>query len=81
MSVVDNLREFIIDELAGEGIEDVGPDDELLASGLLDSFGLERLISFLEQSYGIELSPAELEPADFRTVRSIEQLVERRRGA
>ncbi len=75
MSVTDDVREFIIDELDAGEIDGIGPDEDLLASGIIDSFGLEQLITFLQDRYRITIDPAHLTSADFRSLRSIDTFV------
>jgi acyl carrier protein len=53
------------------------PDEDIIESGLLDSLGLIELLSELEREFGIVVDLAELETDDFRTVRSITELVTR----
>jgi acyl carrier protein len=52
-------------------------DEDIIESGLLDSLGLIELLSELERDFGVVVDLAELEIADFRTVRSIAELVRR----
>lgn len=80
MSVTDDVREFIIGELAGDDGEHIEPDDDLLGSGIIDSFGLEQLIMFLQERYDITLDPAQLTATDFRSLHSVEALVHRQGG-
>ena len=64
------------DELS---IEVPGPDVDVIETGLLDSLGLVTLVVSLEQSCGVEIPFETLDVDDFRTTRSIVQLVEARR--
>jgi len=78
MSVTAELEAFILDEIAlGRG--PIGPDEDLLARGVIDSLGVTQLVAFLEDRYRIRVTDAELKPANFRTLASIEAFIARRR--
>lgn len=50
---------------------DLGAEDNLLTSGAVDSVSMMRLIGFMEDRLGVEVPPAALVPANFRTVRTM----------
>jgi acyl carrier protein len=81
MSVAVELERFILGELAMGELDRIDPDEDLLGSGLLDSFGLQQLLEFLQTRYGIRVSPDELTPAHFQTLRSMEAFVESQAGS
>jgi acyl carrier protein len=72
------VRDFILNKLAdsacatGEGIQD---SDSLLDTGVLDSFGMMHLLSFLEERFQMRLDGQELMPENFDTIDAISQLV------
>jgi acyl carrier protein len=80
VSVTTELQTFILDELTpGRGIAAIGPDDDLLSRGIVDSLGVMALVEFLQERYGVRVGPEDLQPQNFRDVRSIEAFVVRRR--
>jgi amino acid adenylation domain-containing protein len=70
----DALRTFVLD-LAGIG--ELGEDDDLLVSGLLDSVGVASIASFIERHFGLRVPDAEFAEANFGRLASIRRLVER----
>ena len=52
------------------------PDEPLLSSGVVDSFGLLELIAFVEDSFGVRIDPARLGLERLDTVDRIVALVE-----
>ena len=55
MSVTGELEQFIVTQLTqGRGIESVAADEDLLASGVVDSHGVMELVGFLESRYGVD---------------------------
>ena len=51
-------------------------DTDLLAAGLLDSFDIVNLVSQLEETFGVEIDPADIVPENFRTISAIAGLME-----
>ncbi len=54
-----------------------GFDDstDLLAAGILDSFSTLSITAFLDESFHVQLEPAELNPANLRNVNAITSIV------
>lgn len=81
MSVAADVEQFIVGELTqGRGIDSVAPDDDLLASGIVDSHGVMEMVAFLEDRYGISVSDDDLTPENFQSLASVEAFVARKRG-
>jgi acyl carrier protein len=57
-------------------VEVDSPEDDLLATGVLDSLTLIELLLNLEHHFGMRIPLDELEIEDVRSVRSIARLVE-----
>jgi methoxymalonate biosynthesis acyl carrier protein len=75
------LREFIAGELiAGESAESIGPEDDLIKRGIVDSLGVTQLVDFCESNYGIRVTNEDLVLDNFRTVRHLADFVERTRS-
>lgn len=72
----ERLRTFIQTEIIGDpGASPPGNDDALLERGIIDSMGLFRLVSFIEQEFGVALPDTSLVPKNFSSVSSIIRLV------
>lgn len=65
---------------AGSGIT-VGPDDDLLTVGMLDSLQVMRLVQHVEASSGLTVPPADLVLENFQTARHIAAYLSRRAQA
>jgi acyl carrier protein len=75
----EELRSYIVSEfLPGESAGNLKDDTPLRTSGVLDSMGLLRLVSFIESQYGIELEAYETSVENFDTVDAIAALIERK---
>lgn len=54
---------------------DLKPDTQLIESGLLDSFHVVELLSFVESEFDLRLSPTDVTQEDLRTPQNIVDLV------
>ena len=66
-----------------KGVSDaaqVNADTPLIRSGLVDSLGMEDLIVFLEDSFGIAVEDEDLMPDNFETATAIASFVQRKLG-
>ena len=65
----EKLLNYISDVLANEVIEEpLEVDDDLLGSGILDSLGVIKLISFIETEFDLNVKPEEMVIENFMTV-------------
>ena len=62
----------------GEGPLD--PGDDLLARGVIDSFGLIGLIASLERTFGIDIVDEDVVPEHFQTLGQLTAFVEAKRS-
>jgi acyl carrier protein len=60
---------------------EIGFDEPLISSGIIDSFGVLEVIAFLEDTFRVVLDPTRLPITEFETVNRITELVERARQA
>ena len=58
---------------------ELGLDQPLLSSGIVDSFGVLELIAFLEDAFHVTIAPSRFEMTELETVHRIVALVERLR--
>jgi acyl carrier protein len=70
------IRAFILEEVLEEQEESDLPEDIPLLSGLLDSFGLMSLISFLEDRYRLTIRNEQVVKKNFESVRALAGFVE-----
>ena len=71
------IERFVRDELVrDEGQGPLNRDESLIASGILDSLALLRLLIFLEEQFHFKVADGEVIPANFETVSQITAFVE-----
>ena len=81
--IARTVKDYILrTHLPGEDPSKLAPSTPLITSGILDSLATLELVSFLEQTFGIELEAHDVDPERLDTLERIEGLVvSRRRGA
>lgn len=76
----EQLREFILENLAQpQGISSFTDEEPLMETGIIDSLGIFRLVSFMEDQLGVRVSDEEINPTTLKNLNSIEELVMRKR--
>lgn len=84
MSVEAAITDFIVNEVlapSGRGAGDLGPDTSLFRTGVIDSFGLFALASFVEERFGVAVGDEDLVPENFDTIARIVRFVAGRQGS
>jgi acyl carrier protein/D-alanine--poly(phosphoribitol) ligase subunit 2 len=76
------MKEMILDYVRNEYLDEEDEDDidldentPLISSGIVDSFSMVSLKTFLEKKFDIKLPDADATPEAFDTVASIMQIV------
>ena len=79
MNVEQAVRDFLKNDL-GRTESNVGRDESLLESGIIDSMGVLQLVAFLERTCGIKVEDDDLMPENFDTIAAITSFIERRQA-
>jgi acyl carrier protein len=75
------VKRFILEAfLPGEDPEELTAETELLSSGVLDSVATLRLVTFLEERFGIQVQGHETDEEHLGTLVSITDLVASKRN-
>jgi acyl carrier protein len=76
MDTKETIERFVVDELLlGDRRSKIDPNKSLITSGIIDSLGLLRLISYLEDQFSISIKDIEMVPENFETINKIETFV------
>ena len=62
-------------------LQEIDGDVSLVESGLIDSLALLQIITYLEQTYGIDFRENGIDPGDLRSVNAILELIARETSA
>jgi acyl carrier protein len=81
-SIRDAVRGFILENfLEGEDPSALANDTPLLSTGILDSIATLKLVSFLEETFGITLAPHEADEEYLGSIASMAKLVREKLGS
>jgi acyl carrier protein len=73
-----HLLEFLKGiQKAGMSVEELGDEDGLVASGLIDSLAIMQIVLYLEETYGIDFSKRGIDPEELGTIGGILDIIER----
>lgn len=75
----ETLRSYIGHTLLSlNGAADIGDDDDLLGSGLVDSVGMISLVLFIEEEFQLAVPPEHVTIENFLSINAIDAYVRRR---
>lgn len=80
MELATTLRQFIIENFLFEEDNNLKEGTSFLESGIIDSTGILELVSFLEETFGIEFADEELIPENLDSIANVVQFVTRKQG-
>lgn len=75
------VKDFVIEKfLNGAGADELDDSTELVSGGIVDSVGVIKLMTFLEESFDIELEPDDMELDVIDSLEAIATLVAEKRA-
>lgn len=69
------LKEYIREELMNGSSTELDESENLLAAGIIDSLGILRLVSFVEEKFGIEVPDEDVTIDNFQSVKAMSDYV------
>lgn len=79
--IKQTVRHFILDSLMMGGGRDIPDEASFIDRHIIDSTGFLELISFIEQTFGIQVLDDEMVPENLDSLNSIERYVLNKRAA
>lgn len=76
MNAAAILKEYIRQELMSGAGGDLDVNENLLAAGIVDSLGVLRLVSFVEEKFGIEVADEDVTLENFQSIQSMVDYIE-----
>jgi acyl carrier protein len=70
------IRLFIEEEL----LDGEAAPDDLLSVGLIDSLGVEQMIAFVEETFGITFDDDDVVPENLASINALATFIDRRRS-
>lgn len=81
MDIKNVLEKFLLSELAVDidpNIKTLGPDEDLISTGMIDSLGIMKLVAFMEKTFGIKINNDEIVPENFQTLSALTEFVNKK---
>jgi acyl carrier protein len=76
--ILTTLAQYVATEILKQPSRQIGADDALLSSGMIDSFHLVDLGMFVEDKFGVRIDDAELNASTFDTLNQLAALIRSR---
>ena len=74
------VREFIIDNFLFGNADGLDNDTSFLEEGIIDSTGVLELVTFLEETFSIQVDDEELIPENLDSIDNVSSFLERKLG-
>ncbi len=76
MEIHKQLKDFVLAEFGEDKeLQALGPDDDLIKQGVVDSMGVLQVVNFIEQTYGTRVADEEISVENFRSINAIANLI------
>lgn len=79
-SVREPIRQFVLEYARPRGIDEIADDESLFKGNAVDSLGVFRMISFLEENFPITIEDTDIVAENFETIVQIEGFINRKLG-
>ena len=76
---IPKLSNFIATTILKQPSREIGVEERLISSGLIDSFHLMDLALFVEDTFGVRIEDTELNAETFDSLNQLASLIESRR--
>jgi len=80
MDVIAQIRDFLVKEKLMDADAIITETDSLLEEGIIDSLGIQSLVTFIESTYGITVEEDDLMPDNFDTLEAIKEYIDAKRN-
>jgi len=77
----EKIIAYIKNDIANESFETIGLREDLLGSGVIDSMGMMKLLTFIEKEAGFTISSEDMTVENFMTLENIMGYISRRTSA
>ena len=80
-STKEQIRQWVQETAERKGIGAVTDEESLTENGVIDSLAIFRLVSFLEDTFGVRIADEEIVNDNFKSVVDIDRLVQSKLGS
>jgi acyl carrier protein len=80
MGILEDLEKILLTEIAVDlDKKSLMPDEDLLEQGIIDSMGIMKLVTFMEQTFCIQVLDEDIIPENFQNLKVMAKFVEQKR--
>ena len=80
-STKDQIRQWVQETAERKGLGTVTDEESLTENGVIDSLAIFRLVSFLEDTFGVRIADEEIINDNFKSVDDIDRMVQSKLGS
>jgi acyl carrier protein len=80
MSLPQSITNFLNESAGNVGVPSPTHGEDLFKTGVLDSFALVDLVTVLEGACGFKIPDSDVVPANFQTLKAIEDYIDGHHG-
>ena len=74
-TVKDQIRQFVTHIAERKGLTVASDDESLTSNGVIDSLGIFKLVSFLEDTFRVKVADDEITNESFESINQIDRFV------
>ena len=79
MTILKDIERYLLTEIAADlGKKTIATDEDLLEQRIIDSLGILKLVTFIEETSGIHITDEDIVPENFQSLNSIVKFVEQK---
>jgi acyl carrier protein len=76
----NSLMKYILDEFVRKRGGNITEDEDLLSSGLIDSLGILKLVSFIEEQFAMQIPSEDVVYENFHSIEAMSRYLTTREG-
>lgn len=73
--IEEKIKQYIVETVLENDGRGLNASTKLIEGGVLDSFSLTQLTLFIEEEFGVEISPDKIHPRNFQTIGAVADMV------
>jgi len=79
-NIKQQVRQFVLDNFMMAAAAEIPDDASFMDRHIIDSTGFLELISFVEETFGVQVTDDEMVPENLDSLNNIERYVQRKRA-
>ena len=77
-AVREKVRDFLMAQFPALGVQGIAYSDLLHEGGIIDSFGILDVATFVESDFGVNFDPEDLIPENFASINTLSIFIEKK---